>query len=81
VMAIGGYNGTDPAPTLAQFTQLVAQHRIHYYIASSTGGLSSTTGASSGSDAAAQIASWVASHFTARTVGSTTVYDLSKAAS
>lgn len=81
VMAIGGYNGTDPAPTLAQFTQLVAQRRIHYYIASSTGGLSSTTGASSGSDAAAQIASWVASHFTARTVGSTTIYDLSQAAS
>ena len=27
VMAIGGFNGTDPAPTLAQFQALVAQRR------------------------------------------------------
>ena len=32
VMAIGGFNGTDPAPTLAQFEKYVAEGRIHYYI-------------------------------------------------
>ena len=32
VMAIGGFNGTDPAPTLAEFKALVAEHKIHYYL-------------------------------------------------
>ncbi len=32
VMAIGGFNGTDPAPSLAQFQKYVAEGRIHYYI-------------------------------------------------
>jgi hypothetical protein len=31
VMAIGGFRGTDPAPSLAEFEKLVAAHRIHYY--------------------------------------------------
>ena len=31
-MAIGGFNGTDPTPTLAQFEQYVAQGRIHYFM-------------------------------------------------
>ena len=30
VMAIGGFNGSDPAPTLEQFQQLVAEGRIHW---------------------------------------------------
>ena len=38
VMAIGGFNGTDPAPTLAQFEQYVAEGKIHYFIASGGGG-------------------------------------------
>ena len=32
VMAIGGFNGTDPAPTLAQFEAMVAKGEIHYYV-------------------------------------------------
>jgi hypothetical protein len=32
VMAIGGFNGTDPSPTLAQFQQYVAAGKIHYFI-------------------------------------------------
>src|SRR5699024_1962283 len=31
VMAIGGFNGTDPSPTLEEFKQLVAEGRIHYF--------------------------------------------------
>jgi hypothetical protein len=34
VMAIGGFRGTDPAPSLAQFEKLVSEHKIHYYVAS-----------------------------------------------
>ena len=37
VMAIGGFNGTDPAPTLAQFERYVAAGKIHYFIASGGG--------------------------------------------
>ena len=38
VMAIGGFRGTDPAPTLAEFERLVAQHKIHYFAAGGGGG-------------------------------------------
>ena len=31
-MAIGGFNGSDPSPTLAQFQQYVAEGKIHYFI-------------------------------------------------
>ncbi len=71
VMAIGGFNGTDPSPTLAQFEKYVAEKKIHYFIAGG-GGL----GGGSGSDDASQITSWVESHFTSQTVGGTTIYNL-----
>jgi 4-amino-4-deoxy-L-arabinose transferase-like glycosyltransferase len=74
VMAIGGFNGTDPAPTLAEFKVLVAEHKIHYYI----GANSQSFGGGRGSSA---ITSWVASHFKKETVGSSTVYDLTQAVS
>jgi 4-amino-4-deoxy-L-arabinose transferase-like glycosyltransferase len=70
VMAVGGFNGSDPAPTLAQFQQYVAEGRIHWFLG---GGMGRSMG---GSDAARQITAWVAERFTATTVGGTTVYDL-----
>lgn len=73
VMAIGGFNGGDPSPTLAQFQSLVAQHKIHYYI--SVGGGGGGNG-DSASRTSSQISAWVSEHFTARTIGGTTVYDL-----
>jgi 4-amino-4-deoxy-L-arabinose transferase-like glycosyltransferase len=77
VMAIGGFNGTDPSPTLAQFQQYVASGKIHYFIGSG-GGFGNNTGGSSDSS---QIAQWVAQNFTAHSVGGTTVYDLTAPAS
>ena len=74
VMAIGGFNGTDPAPSLAEFKTLVAEHKIHYYIGTNSESFGGGRGSSS-------IASWVASHFTKETVGGTTVYNLSEAVS
>ncbi len=79
VMAIGGFNGTDPAPTLAQFEKYVAEGRIHYYIGGGGGfggGGGLGGGGTSGSSSASQIASWVTTHFTAQTVDGVTVYDL-----
>ena len=71
VMAIGGFNGTDPWPTLAAFEEMVAKHEIHYYVGDSGASFGGGTGSSA-------IASWVAAHFTKQTVGGETVYDLTK---
>ena len=79
VMAIGGFNGTDPAPTLAQFEKYVAEGKIHYFIAGGRGG--GPGGAGGSSDDASQITSWVESHYTAETVGGVTVYDLASGGS
>jgi 4-amino-4-deoxy-L-arabinose transferase-like glycosyltransferase len=106
VMAIGGFSGSDPAPTLAEFQQMVASHEVHYFVAGGGpgGGFAGLPAAELGGGAlggrfgdggvlgdagrglsgagarggsyAAQITSWVEAHFTAKTVGGTTVYDL-----
>ncbi|WP_307007425.1 glycosyltransferase family 39 protein [Sinomonas atrocyanea] len=70
VMALGGFNGTDPSPTLEQFQRLVAEGRVHWFIAASL------MGGDSGSDAARQIAQWVEANYAAQTIGGTTVYRL-----
>lgn len=75
VMALGGFNGTDPAPTLAGFQEAVAAGRVHYFLGD-TGAGESSASSTGGSDDAARIGAWVAAHYTARTVGDTTVYDL-----
>jgi 4-amino-4-deoxy-L-arabinose transferase-like glycosyltransferase len=71
VMAIGGFNGTDPWPTLAAFEAAVAKHQIHYYV----GQGSQSFGGGQGSST---IASWVAAHFKSETVGGETVYNLTQ---
>jgi hypothetical protein len=70
VMAVGGFNGSDPSPTLAQFQQYVAEGRVHYFIG---GGGFRAVGGSADSSA---IAAWVAANFEATTVGGVTLYDL-----
>ncbi|WP_030517962.1 glycosyltransferase family 39 protein [Nocardia sp. NRRL WC-3656] len=75
VMAVGGFNGTDPSPTLSQFREYVGRHEIHYFIGGE--GMAGMRGASSGgSHEASDIAQWVAANFTARTIDGVTVYDL-----
>jgi hypothetical protein len=78
VMAIGGWSGSDPTPTLAQFQQWVKDGDIQYFIAGSQGGGRGGFGGGpgGGSGTASEIASWVAANFTAKTVGGQTVYDL-----
>ncbi|MEV1085012.1 glycosyltransferase family 39 protein [Streptomyces sp. NPDC050211] len=78
VMAIGGFNGTDPSPTLAQFKQYVTDGKIHYFISSGSGG-GGMGGSSSGTSS--QITEWVEANFKEVTVGSSTFYDLTQAAS
>lgn len=81
VMAIGGFNGSDPSPTLAQFTKYVAEGKIHYFV--SGGGMGGGEGrggggGGGGSGTSSQISSWVTENFTEVTVGSATFYDLTQ---
>jgi 4-amino-4-deoxy-L-arabinose transferase-like glycosyltransferase len=71
VLAIGGFNGTDPAPTLAEFEALVAKGEIHYYVGQGSESFGGGTGSST-------ITSWVAAHFKSETVGGVTVYNLTQ---
>ncbi|MFN8098924.1 MAG: glycosyltransferase family 39 protein [Dermatophilaceae bacterium] len=71
VMAIGGFNGSDPSPTLAQFQADVQAGEIHYFLAG--GGFGQQNG---GSDASSQINSWVAANYTSVQIGGQTFYDL-----
>ncbi|WP_181773294.1 ArnT family glycosyltransferase [Amycolatopsis pittospori] len=68
VIGIGGWSGQDPAPTLAEFQQYVANGDIAYYVEGGRGG-----GPGGGSN---EISEWVAANFTATTVGEQTVYNL-----
>ncbi|TDO36424.1 hypothetical protein EV643_120156 [Kribbella sp. VKM Ac-2527] len=68
VIAIGGWSGSDDAPTLAQFQQWVAEGKISYYIASGQGG--------GGRGGSSEIQTWVEANYTATTVGNSTVYRL-----
>jgi 4-amino-4-deoxy-L-arabinose transferase-like glycosyltransferase len=74
VMPIGGFNGSDPSPTLAQFQAWVKAGDIHWFIGGGGGGMRGQ----GGSDVAGQITSWVAAHYTATSVGGVTLYDLTQ---
>jgi 4-amino-4-deoxy-L-arabinose transferase-like glycosyltransferase len=73
VMAIGGFSGSDPAPTLSQFKDDVAQHKVAYYIVVNNRG----RGPGWTNRGHADIADWVAATFPSSTVGDATVYNLS----
>lgn len=75
VMPIGGFNGTDPSPTLAAFKDMARQHQIHYFIGG-RGGAFGGMRAMGGSGASSAIRSWVEANFTATTVDGVTLYDL-----
>jgi hypothetical protein len=81
-MAIGGFNGSDPAPSLAQFKQYVADGKIHYFISGGRGfggGVPGGGGPGGGQNGTgSQISSWVSSNFQSVTVGGVTFYDLTK---
>ncbi len=73
VMAVGGFNGSDPSPTLEQFQQFAADGKIHYFVGGSTGG---PRGQMGGSGSSSEITTWVSENFTATTVDGVTLYDL-----
>jgi hypothetical protein len=81
VMSLGGFDGGDPAITLGQFKADVAARKVHYFIGegggAGAGGFRGGPGGGRGTTSS--IAEWISANFTATTVGSATVYDLSRA--
>ncbi|GAA2834035.1 glycosyltransferase family 39 protein [Kitasatospora sp. CM 4170] len=81
VMALGGFNSTDPSLSLGAFQQYVKEGKVHWFIG---GGSRRPGGAGAGADGGAQetqtaqIEEWVTSHYTAETIGGSTFYDLSR---
>jgi hypothetical protein len=65
VIGTGGWSGSDPAPTLAEFQAYVESGQIGYYVA-----------AGGGMRGDSSIAEWVADNYEARTVDGQTLYDL-----
>jgi 4-amino-4-deoxy-L-arabinose transferase-like glycosyltransferase len=74
VMAIGGFNGSDPSPTLAQFQEYVANGQIHYF----AGGGRGFGNQNGGSSASSEISSWVQQTFTQVSIEGSTFYDLTQ---
>jgi 4-amino-4-deoxy-L-arabinose transferase-like glycosyltransferase len=74
VIAMGGFMGSDPYPSLDEFKALVSKGEVTYYIAGGGG----FGGRGGGSTDASAITQWVEANFQAQTVGSTTVYKLVK---
>ncbi|MER7989453.1 glycosyltransferase family 39 protein [Streptomyces noursei] len=91
VMAVGGFNGSDPSPTLAQFQRYVAEGRIHYFVVGERGVFRAAPGGAEGKRAAGrampgggeqgpatQISTWVEKTFKKVTAGGATFYDLTQ---
>ena len=77
IMAVGGFNGTDPSPTLEEFRSYVADRQIHYFIRGKMM-IGHWGGASTGSRESADIAEWVETHYTPQTVDRVIIYDLTQ---
>ena len=79
VMPIGGFNGTDPSPTPAQFQAYVEAGEVHYFIAGGgMGGGGFGPGADDSTSTSARITSWVEANYSSTTVDGVTVYDLTQ---
>jgi hypothetical protein len=92
-MSIGGFTGSDPAPTLEQFQAYVAAGEVHYFIpGNGPGGGAAPNGAQEPGSTAGraggggfgrggtgeQITTWVAQNFASTSIGGRTVYDLTR---
>ena len=65
VMAMGGFTGAEPAPTLARFEQLAGEGRIRYVLVSGFGGFGGFGGGRFGGSrggAAAAVDAWAEAH-------------------
>jgi 4-amino-4-deoxy-L-arabinose transferase-like glycosyltransferase len=78
VMAIGGFNGTDPSPTLEEFQRYVADGQVHYFVRGRMMIGHWGLPGSGGSRQSADIAEWVETHYNPETVDRVIIYDLTQ---
>lgn len=80
LMAIGGFTGADPSPTLEQFQGYVADGAVRYFLAEDRKGPGGGSGGPSWrrTGASAEISEWVQANFTKLDVGGATLYDLTQ---
>ncbi|MFI8390154.1 ArnT family glycosyltransferase [Streptomyces sp. NPDC085540] len=90
VMPIGGFNGSDPSPTLEQFQKYVRDGKIHWFIGQSSGAGGAEGGmpggggrggagggpGGPGGGTSTEIETWIKAAFKETTVGGATFYDL-----
>ncbi|MFD3325190.1 ArnT family glycosyltransferase [Streptomyces sp. NPDC058701] len=83
VMPVGGFNGSDPSPTLERFQEYVQAGKIHWFIGQSGAGEGAedaaagpTRGGGPSGATGTAIETWVKATFKASTVGGATFYDL-----
>ncbi|MGL6236922.1 MAG: ArnT family glycosyltransferase [Segniliparus sp.] len=74
VMPVGGFSGRDPWPTLAVFQQLVAEGKIHYFLAPAD----SDPADKDDETESGKIAAWAEGRFEPQTFGDEKLYDLTK---
>lgn len=74
VVALGGWNGGDPYPTLTEFQAMVAKGEIGYFIEG--GGMAG--GGMGGRGGNSEVAAWVQANFQAQALGNSTVYQLTR---
>ncbi len=86
VMTIGGFNGGDPAPTLAELQQLVTAGEVRFVLVNGAGGGPGGGGPGGANGTAQSITSWVTANGTAvdaatygGSSGGATLYDLAGA--
>jgi 4-amino-4-deoxy-L-arabinose transferase-like glycosyltransferase len=72
VMAVGGFSGSDPVPTLAEFKDDVAQHKMTYFV------VNHGRGGAFGRRAHTDITAWVMSNFSPINTATATAYDLTR---
>jgi 4-amino-4-deoxy-L-arabinose transferase-like glycosyltransferase len=72
VMAIGGFSGSDPVPTLAEFKDDVAQHKVTYFV------INHGRGGAFGRRGHTDITSWVMTNFSPINTATASVYDLTR---
>lgn len=65
MLAVGGYKGTDPLPTLSQFQEMVRAGQVHWLI---PGGVEGLPGHA--------IAAWVAMRYRLQVIDGFSIYDL-----
>ncbi len=65
VIAMGGFSGSDPSPTLSQFRDLIATGKVHYVYVSTGGGGGAGGGGGQTTTGASAVDAWVEKYGTA----------------